>query len=82
MDFVPESIQHHPTVQAMIGIATSFFGLGLVQTMYQTFVFIYIFIWSLDRWGAYDIGMDDKLIFLEWTRWPIQQLERFVALKQ
>jgi len=41
----------------------------------------YVLIWSLDRWGLYDIGLDDELIFLEWVRWPIQQLEKFVALK-
>jgi hypothetical protein len=43
---------------------------------------IYTVIWSLDRWGLFDWGMDDELIFLEWIRWPIQFLEKFVAQKQ
>ena len=79
MDNVVSS--EHPIVQAM-GAAISWgAGAGFITSFGHIASFVYILIWALDRWGLYDIGLDDELIFLEWVRWPIQQLEKFVALK-
>lgn len=63
-------------------LAFSTVGFGGIITLAQFSAFIYTLLWSLDRWEVIDIGMDDRLIFLEWVRWPIQQLEKFIAAKQ
>ena len=71
----------HPMVQAITAAFSLGLGFGFISIFGQIAAFAYVLIWSLDRWGLYDIGLDDELIFLEWVRWPIQQLEKFVALK-
>ena len=60
-----------PQVEAIGTILGSFFGLGIFTAAFQIGSYIYIIVWSLDRWGLFDIGLDDHLIFLEWIRWPI-----------
>ena len=80
MEFDTQS--DHPIVGAILWLGGFLTGFGLVNIFLQSAAFLYIVIWSLDRWGLYDIGLDDKLVLLEWVRWPIQQLEKFVANKQ
>ena len=63
-------------------LAFSSVGFGGLVALAQLSAFIYTLLWSLDRWEVIDIGMDDRLVFLEWVRWPIQQLEKFIAAKQ
>ena len=77
-----EKQSEHPVVGAILWLANLGMSLGLISVVIQALAYIYVIAWSLDRWGYFDIGLDDNLIFLEWVRWPIQQLERFIAYKQ
>lgn len=72
----------HLSVQA-VGYTLAFLGgFGVIYSVAQLSAVLYVVVWSFDRWGFYNLGLDDNLIFLEWIRWPIQQLERLVAKKQ
>ena len=76
-----ETQSDHPVVGAALFVTGLGLGLGGIGATAQFAAFIYILLWSLDRWEVIEIGLDDKLIFLEWVRWPIQALERFIANK-
>jgi hypothetical protein len=66
-----ETQSDSPVVGAIIWIASLGFGFGFIALFLQAAAYIYILVWSLDRWGVFDVGLDDRLVFLEWIRWPI-----------
>ena len=69
----------YPIVGAFYSISTIFLSFGVVLAIALGGVFSYIGLWAADMSGAFDLGFSEKLVFLEWTRWPISLLEKIIA---